>query len=271
MKTNLITILVVFIIFCLSQFFLAAHPLLMLDFELLWTICSLGFLLIWVVMHRQDGKKVLTNRWTQLCAWLRTHRWITIKKIQKDPIVPVEQLKLVRTHVQRLGLALHGLTPDMETARRMHFQLHGEKVPSLVLPPQHATLYAEFESMIKLLNHFGFPSLESVRLQQKDIAFIQQWGSDLEMRLRQLQQRSCVQQEGLRLALATVAQQHKTLGGTCPSAQDHAGYQRIQGALRFLEKMVNDNRCQCDFAQTYVQKLQADMNALMKQFERVIL
>jgi hypothetical protein len=86
----------------------------------------------------------------------------------------------------------------------MHFEQLGEALPPLVLPPQNAILSAEFESLVKTLTHFGFPSLESVRLQQKDLAFIQHWGNDLEARLWQQHQGSFEQQAAVRMALERV-------------------------------------------------------------------
>ena len=173
--------------------------------------------------------------------------------------MPIAQLEHVRQNVQRFGLALYGMTPEMENARRMHFEQLGEALPPLALPPQNAVLSAEFASLIKTLTHFGFPSLESVRLQQRDLAFIQHWGSNLEARLWQQHQRSFEQQAAVRMALATVAQQQKALGETWALAHHHSGYQQIQGALWLLETMVSDNRCHWDLAQTYVQALQSDI------------
>jgi len=187
-----------------------------------------------------------------------------------DTFIPVKQLKYLRNDVQRLGLALHGMTSEMENARRMHFQMLGEAVPPLILPPQNALLYAEFESLVKVLNHFGFPFLESVRLQQRDLVFIQQWGSDLETQLQQRHQDAFEQQATVRMALANVAQQHKALGEAWVLAHHHAGYQQIQGVLWLLETIVNDNRCQWDLAQTSVQILQSNVEALIKQREQAI-
>ena len=121
-----------------------------------------------------------------------------------------------------------------------------------------------------MLNHFGFPFLERVRLQQRDLAFIQQWGSDLEVQLQQQQQHSFEQQVAVGMALTAVAQQHKMLGETWALAQHHLGYQQIQGALYLLETMMNDNRCQWDLARVYVQALQGDVEALVKQCEQAI-
>jgi hypothetical protein len=207
--------------------------------------------------------------WAKIGMGVRTQRR-TKKAKMRDTFVPVEQLKYLCHDVQRLGLALHGMTPEMEDARRMHFQMLGEAVPPLILPLQNALLYAEFESLVKVLNHFGFPFLESVRLQQRDLAFIQQWGSDLETQLQRQHQDAFEQQATVRMVLATVAQQHKALGETWALAQYHSGYQQIQGALWLLETIVNDNWCQWDLAQTYVQILQSNVEALVKQCEQAI-
>ncbi len=251
----------------------ASHPILVTLFMFLNIGCALVIILIGAfvlskLVLRKMGRKPVQLRWKTLLAHL--HMFKREKKVSNTSIIPVAQLELLRKNVQRLGLALHGMTPEMETARRMHFQKYNEQLPSLVLPPQNAVLFAEYDSLVKMLNHFGFPSLESVRLQQKEFAFFQQWGSDLEARLKQQQHHALKQQSALRFALATMAQQHKTLGEKNSLAQTHSGYQRIQGALRFLEKMVDDHRCQWDLAHTYVQKLQSDMHALTQQFEQTV-
>src|SRR5437879_4001822 len=219
-----------------------SHPLLSVSLALLEFIGWSYIGLIWVLALIKGLQQWGPKAWTKVWTGVRTHRR-TKKAKTHDRFVSVEQLKYFRHDVQRLGLALHGMTPEMENARRMHFQMLGEAVPPLILPPQNALLYAEFESLIKMLNHFGFPSLESVRLQQKDLAFIQQWGNDLEARLWQQHRSAFEQQATVRMALATVAQQQKTLGETWALAHHHPGYQRIQGALCLLETMVNDNRC----------------------------
>jgi hypothetical protein len=168
---------------------LPSHPLLSVCFALLESIGWSCIGLIWVMMLIKSIQQWGPKAWAKIWMEFRMHRRIKKAKT-KNTFVPVEQLKHFCQDVQRLGLALYGVTPEMENARRTHFQMLGEAVPSLILPPQNALLYAEFESLVKILNHFGFPFLESVRLQQRDLTFLQQWGSDLEARLRQHQRRS---------------------------------------------------------------------------------
>ncbi len=152
-----------------------SHPRLGIVFMLLETVGWICIGQIWAFALikgiQQWGPKIWTRVWT----FARMH--IRVKKARKsDAFVPVEQLEHLRKNVQRLGLALYGLTPEMERARRTHFQMLGEGAPSLILPPQNALLNAEFESLVKMLNHFGFPDLENVQLQQKEFDFVQQWG-----------------------------------------------------------------------------------------------
>jgi len=248
---------------------LPSHPLLSVSLTLLESIGWSCIGLIWVLVLIKGIQQWGPKAGTKIGMGIRMQRRVKKAKTH-DRFVPVEQLKSLRNDVQRLGLALHGMTPEMENARRMRFQMLGEAVPPLILPPQNALLYAEFESLVKVLNHFGFPFLERVRLQQRDLAFIQQWGSDLEVQLQQQQQHSFEQQVAVGMALTAVAQQHKMLGETWALAQHHLGYQQIQGALYLLETMMNDNRCQWDLAQVYVQALQGDVEALVKQCEQAI-
>jgi len=246
----------------------ASHPVFGAIFEIVGMGCSLCLILIWLISQGKAWGRTVQKQWGRVRSWLRTHT--CEKKVPHDTIVPIAQLEHVRQNVQRFGLALYGMTPEMENARRMHFKQLGDALPPLALPPQNAVLSAEFASLIKTLTHFGFPSLESVRLQQKDLAFIQHWGNDLEARLWQQYQCSFEQQAAVRMALVTVAQQHKALGEMWAFAQHYSGYQRIQGALWLLETMVSDNRCHWDLAQTYVQALQSDIKTLVKQCEQAI-
>ena len=270
MKTMMTIVLMVFVIFCASMCFLAAYPLLMRDFELLWTICSLGFLLTWVLKNKQDAKKASLKSWAQVWTWLRTGKEIIIKNRQKKQCLSVEQLTLLRHNVQRLGLALHDLTPEMETARRTHFQMHGEAVPALILPSQNASLYAEFKGLTMFLNHFGFPHLESVRLQQKDLEFAQKWGQELETRLLQSQKHLQDQQQALDAALIMVDHVCTSIVKRYPAALNDPGYHRIKGALLVLEAMAGNSTIPCDQVQLYIPALQRDMETLTKQLKRVV-
>ena len=166
---------------------LPSHPLLSVSLTLLESIGWSSIGLICVLALIKGIYCWMPKAWAKIGMGVRTQRRTKREKTH-DTFVPVEQLKSLCHDVQRLGLALHGMTPEMEDARRMHFQMLGEAVPPLILPLQNALLYAEFESLVKVLNHFGFPFLERVRLQQRDLAFIQQWGSDLEVQLQQQQE-----------------------------------------------------------------------------------
>jgi len=192
MKIHVVTgapVIIVSTLACIAALVLSAsHPVLSVILEMVGIGCSLCLILIWLISHGKVGGRVVQKQWVRVGRWLRKR--IYGKKASHDTIVSIIQLELVCQHVQRLGLALYGMTPEMENARRTHFEQLGEAPPPLVLPPQNAVLSAEFESLVKTLTHFGFPSLESVRLQQRDLAFIQHWGSDLEARLHQHQKRS---------------------------------------------------------------------------------
>jgi hypothetical protein len=233
---------------------------------LIWIILvSLGIVWLFSIIQQR-----ISTVWSVLLTFVHTHIHLKIAK-NNDLVVPVEQLEHLRDNVQRLGLALHGMTPEMEMARRTHFLMLGEEeAPPLILPPQNACLYAEFESLVKVLNHFGFPFLEGVRLQKEEFAFLQQWRSDLEARLHQHQKRTQEQQTALCAALTAVMQQHKTLGEIHACVHNDSGYHQIQGALRILENMAYDQRCSWDLAQICVQQLQSGLDILKKQCEQAV-
>ena len=113
------------------------------------------------------------------------------KQTHAHTAVPAEALTDLCGQVQWVGLALHGLTPEMDRARRLHFQQLGEAVPPLVVPPAYAGLYAEFERLLTCLKQAGFPSLKDVRLQPQELAFFQHWLSDLETRIPPFQHAGC--------------------------------------------------------------------------------
>lgn len=208
-----------------------------------------------------------------VCMWLETPIRTTLTKMIAwrmyiTKFASTAQLKLVCNDVQCLGLALHGLTPEAENARRKYFQMRGEPLPALLVPPQHAILYAEFESLVKMLTHFGFPDLSRVRLAEKDLAFIQQWISSLQMRLSQHQQETLAQKQALDAALVNLAQQHQKIGNII-ICQD-PGYQRIEGTLRFLEIMAKDQHVSLEVMLTYAQKLQSDLTTLTNRYQTVV-
>jgi len=245
----------------------ASHPLLSWLFAMLETVGWICIFLIWVIALIKGIQKWCPVIWTWVWTYACTH--VPMKKAKKnDPIVPVEQLNHLRNNVQRLGLALHDLTPEMENARRTHFQMLSDAVPSLVLPPQNATLYAEFTSLTRFLNHFGFPHLESVRLQQKDFEFARKWGHDLETRLLQAQKQIQNQQQATLSALSTATQVHQSIGTVYPEALNDAGYQRIQGALKLLRKMAQNSHCPSELVAGYIPALQHDMDTLLTQLKQ---
>ena len=272
MKNVHLNIVPFILIVAASQFVIlavsASYPILATLLTFLSIGCSLYILLFWALplVLRKIWGKAVQIRWNKLLPQRHTPK--REKKALKDPIVPVAQLKHLRSNVQRLGLALHGMTPEMEKARRTHFQLLGKALPSLTLPPQNAVLYAEFESLIKILNHFGFPFLESVRLQQKDFGFLQKWECDLQSRFLQLQKHFQDQQQANRSALSTTIQAHQSIGVLYPAALNNADYQRIQGALMLLEKMVQDSRCPKEPVLGSIEAIQRDMNRLSKQLKQ---
>lgn len=132
-----------------------SHPLLSVSLVLLESIGWSCIGLIWVIALIKGIQQWGPKAWTKVWRGVRMHRRAKKAKTH-DTFIPVKQLKYLRNDVQRLGLALHGMTSEMENARRMYFQMLGEAVPPLILPPQNALLYAEFESLVKVLNHLGF-------------------------------------------------------------------------------------------------------------------
>lgn len=104
--------------------------------------------------------------WTRVCAYACTS--LHLNKAKEE--VTVTQLKNLLSNIDRLGLALHGVTPALENGRRTHFQMLGEAVPALVVPAANVALYAEFTRLTQFLNGFGFPVVESVRLHPMDFS-----------------------------------------------------------------------------------------------------
>lgn len=244
-----------------------SHSFLGMSLALLEDIGWLCIGLIWVITFTKSMRRWGPKTWATVRMRVRMRRQARKEK-KENTFVPVEKLKYLQNDVQRLGLALQGLRPEQEQARRLHSRMHGDATPSLILSPQHTALSAEFQCLVRLLNHFGFSSLERMQLRQRDLAFIQQWGSDLEARLRQHQKRSWEQQAALRIALATVAQQQQKFGETHAFAQYRSDYQQIKGALRVLENLANDQRCPWDLVQSTTQRLQSDLDTLTRQFEQ---
>jgi len=216
-------------------------------------------LMTWVIALVKTIQYGVPKLWTKIWAYVR------IKKATH--LASVEQLKHLQNNIQRLQLALHGLTPEMEQARRAHFQMLSEVVPPPVLPAQNAVLWAEFESLTRFLQRFGFPYLESVRLQQKDFEFAREWGRTLEARLQQAQQNYAYQQKSMEWVLNAVNKQFEALGYEYLQAQDHRGYQRLQGAHKLLSKMARESH-HPEEVTGYLTALMQDMEMLRKQLEQ---
>jgi hypothetical protein len=239
-----------------------SHPLLGWLLAMLETVGWICILTIWAIALIRCIQYGGAKLWARVRTY-QVHR----KKAKNNNLVPIEQLKHLRNTIDRLGLALHGLTPEMEQARQAHFQMGGEAVPPPVLPPQNAVLYAEFLSLVKVLNHLGFPHLERVRLEPKDLAFIQQWRSDLETRLQQAQRAFSFKQQVLEYMLGEACKTLEHIGSQYPQTQDDAGYQRIQGALRLLKKMARQSHCPEEVTSSIAALLQ-DMESLDKQLKQ---
>lgn len=206
----------------------AEHPLLG---WLLATLEMVGWICVLAIALTKGIQYVGPTFWTNAC------RHVHLKKAKnRDLIASEEQLKRLRTTIQQLGLALHGVTPEQEQARRMHFQQRGEALPDLVIPAQHPVLSAEFLSLVWFLNHRGFPHLESVRLQKRDFEFAQQWADDLEARLQEAQRAYAYQQQTMEWLLGETCKAFEQISIKYPQAPDDAGYQRIHGALKLLKK-----------------------------------
>ncbi len=245
----------------------AEHPLLGWLLAMLGIVGWITILLTWVIALikgiRYGGPKLWTKAWT----YTRTHVRIQKAKKNNTPFVSVEQLKHLKSNIDRLGLAFYGMTPEMEQARRTHFQVVNEAAPALILPAQNAVLYAEFESLIRFLNHFGFPNLESVRLQHKDLAFARKWGSDLEARLQQAQRNYNYQLQTMQWLLGEANKKLEAISSTYQQAQNDAGYQRIAGALKLLTKMARKSHRPEEMI-GYLTALLQDMESLRTQLKQ---
>lgn len=245
-----------------------SHPLLRACLTLLEFIGWISVLLIWVAVLIKGipswTTKLWTKAWTGICTYQHAK-----KAKENDTFVSVEELKSLRNNIQRLGLALHGMTPEMENARRQQFEMLGEAVPDPILPPQNAVLYAEFKSLIRFLNHFGFPNLESVQLQNKQFQFAWEWGSDLQARLHQAQKSYTYQQQTMEWMLGEADKKLEAINSEYQQVQDDAGYQRIQGALKLLKKMAPDSHCPEEVT-SYLAALMQDMESLRKQLKQAV-
>jgi hypothetical protein len=247
----------------------AEHPLLGWLLAMLETVGWISILTTWVIALVKAVQYGAPKLWKKVWTYARTH--VRREKAKNtDQFVSVEQLKHLRSNIDRLGLALHGMTPEMEQARRTHFQMLGEAIPALALPAQNAVLYAQFESLVRYLNHFGFPNLESARLQQKDLDFAQEWGCELEARLLLAQRDHNYQLQAMQWLLDEASKKFERIGSKYQQAQNDAGYQRIHGALKLLTKMARNSHHPEEMI-GYLTALLQDMESLRTQLKQAAL
>jgi hypothetical protein len=244
-----------------------AHPLLGWLLAMLETLSWISILTIGaiaLIKSIQYGGPLL---WKKMRSYARLHGRGKQAK-PNNAFASVEQLKMVRDGVQRLGLALHGTTPEKEHARRVSFQMRGEAFPPLVLPPRYAVLYAHFESLVKVLNHFGFPKVECAKLQQREFKLVQQWLRDLEVQLQFSQKQFFDQRQAMLTALSVTIQAHKSILDTYAEASNDPGYQRLHGALKLLRKMAENDHCPPELITEYIPALQQDLSTLTEQLKQ---
>ncbi|HEU5375889.1 MAG TPA: hypothetical protein VFV38_10650 [Ktedonobacteraceae bacterium] len=253
----------------------ASYPLLGWLFSVLEGIGWTAILITWVIALIKGIQYGAPKLWAKIQTYARTHAGkkkakTNDTKTTNDPFVSVAQLKRLRNNIDWLGLALHGMTPELEQARRTHFQMLNVAVPALTLPAQNAVLYARFECLTRFLAHFGFPKLESVQLQQKDFQFAWQWGSELEACLRQSEKERQSQEQALQSALSMAIKVHESIRKMYPAVLNEAGYYRLEGALRVLKAMSGNNALPPDQVQSYIPALQRDMDTLLKQLKQPV-
>jgi hypothetical protein len=140
------------------------------------------------------------------------------------------------------------LLADVSRLRKTFFnqvQLDGQQL-QLVFP-ENAALYAEFESLRNILFHLGVgmsnpaTPLQQVRLQKKDLFFLQQLGGNLETRLIRNQQEVGEQWQSVFATLKTFAQGLQELAQTYVSI--HVSYYQLQSELQCLQAWIDDPRC----------------------------
>lgn len=243
----------------------ASYPLLGWLFSVLEGVGWTAILITWVIAFIKGIQYGGPKLWTKVRTYARTHVHIKKAKKNTNPFVSVAQLKRLRDNIDWLGLALHGLTPELEQARCTHFQMLNVAVPTLPLPAQNAVLYAQFECLTRFLTHFGFPKLEGVQIQQKDFQFAWQWGSELEACLRQSEKERQGQEQALQSALSMAIKVHESMREMYPAVLNEVGYHRLEGALRVLKAMAGNNALPPDQVQSYIPALQRDMDTLLKQ------
>jgi hypothetical protein len=204
---------------------------------LIWA-CALG----WCPMARRG--KAVGSWWRALWAHLSMHA----KRQEISPTVPVARLSPLCEQVVQLRLTL----------RAAH------------LLRQDIPLHGEFEALMGSLTQCGFPDLERVCLEEREFAFFLRWARALEARVQQAQTRFQYQEVQTRLAVCETQRLHRSIGETYPAALSDSGYLRLQGAVKLLEKIWQDE----GFAEELVlvhhcaKKLQRDMEALIVELQR---
>ncbi len=102
-----------------------SHPLFSACLTLGESVGWLSISLLWLFMLvrgvQQWGPKIWSKAWTSVRRQFQAQ-----KAKSQGTSISAKQLAALRTDVQRLGLALHGMTPQMENARQAYFQTVGE-------------------------------------------------------------------------------------------------------------------------------------------------
>ena len=231
----------------------------------------LSLVLLGVAWLVKTIASTLAGVWSRV--WTRVRRHLPGTKAQpREACASREQLDHLRTNVQRLGLAIYGITPEMEHSRRTHFQMLGEPVPVLRLqaltPPRgHEVLAAEFTCLVNVLNHAGFPDLERVRLSQETLRFLQTWGCALDTRLQTMQQQMQHEQQSAQSALAAAVQAHQQLGKASPLVQSHMDYHQIQGTLQVLTQLSQREDCPWALIEDRVQAITRWMQTVQEDLQ----
>jgi hypothetical protein len=180
---------------------------------------------------------------------------------RKDPFVSVEELAQLRTNVQSLRLALHGTTPERESAREKTYQLVDQPVPDLILPVANVALWAEFNGLVRWLDHVGFPHVESVRLKTSEFEFVNAWISDLSDRLSQLQKDSRKTRVALENNLTIADLLLQSFCSRYPTVESNSDYHRLTGVLRVLKVLFKSHTCDQHLS-PYTKALIRDLNDL---------
>jgi hypothetical protein len=249
----------------------AAHPRLTELLLVVQFVCALAIL--WGTLLAL-GSFVQSQRWQPRLRtwWARWRRRLLLPRQhasgQEQAGVSEALRQQVADRVQQLGLALHGTTAQEERVRWLHAQLSGEVPEPLEVPPPLAPLYAEFQGLIRLLNHLGLPCSDQAQFSPRDLALVQHWLTDLERRLQQTRRTVAAEQQTARTALEAAFQMHHAIADTFPEACHHEDYQRLQGALKLLERLARDEDCPAVLVQRGVRGLQRDLQSLLTRFQQ---